>query len=75
MIIDKNGWRHLGEKSMAANPHPTMGGIIDFVMHSEPQEWFIIFNHPEISSIHELPSKAEAFKVFEETLDDCGVRE
>lgn len=71
----KNEWRHLGANEIAANPHETMGGIIDKVMKSNPEEWFIVFNHPELSLIEGLPSKAEAFKVFAETLESNGITE
>lgn len=69
----KNEWKHLSENGIAANPHETLGGIIDKTIQTE--EWFIIFNHPDISAINGLQSKAEAFKVFEETLKANGITE
>ena len=75
MISEKNEWRHLGENAIAANPHPTMGGIIDKVMKSNPEEWFVVFNHPDLPLVDGLSSKAEAFEIHEKTLADLGITE
>jgi len=76
MRTEKNEWRHLGENAIAANPHPTMGGIIDKVMKSSPEEWFVVFNHPDLSVVVDgLSSKAEAFEIHAKTLAALGIVE
>ncbi len=78
-MIDENKWNHLSENGMATNRHRTMGGIIDRVAASTQlrvkEEWFIVFNHPELDVIDGLASKAEAFEVFAKTFADKGINE
>jgi hypothetical protein len=32
------------------------------------EEWFIVFNHPDLNVIDGLSSKAEAFEIFEKVI-------
>ena len=66
----RNEWNHLSEAGMAANPHETLGGIIDSVINSS--EWFIVFNHPDLPLIDGLSSKAEAFEIFEKVIAEIA---
>lgn len=72
-------WNHLSENGMATNRDPLTGGIIDSVAMSmkltKKEEWFIVFNHPDIAVIDGLASKAEAFEVHAKTLKEYGVTE
>lgn len=72
--MSENSWRHLGENNIAANAHPTLGGIIDKMTSGRfAEEWFIIFNHPDLDAIEGLASKSEAFEVFAKTLAENGL--
>lgn len=70
-------WKHLSENGMATDPDELTGGIIDRIAMSmkldRKEEWFIIFNHPDLAAIEGLSSKAEAFEVFAATLAAHGV--
>lgn len=76
-----NNWNHLSENGMATNADPIKGGIIDKVAMSmklkatKAEEWFIVFNHPNLPVVDGLSSKAEAFEVFEKTLSAMGLTE
>lgn len=76
-----DGWNHLRENGMATNRDPIKGGIIDKVAMStklkatDKEEWFIVFNHPNLPVVDGLSSKLEAFELFEKTLSALGITE
>lgn len=61
------GWTE-SASGMACNSDLILGGIIDKTIVSG--KWFIIFNDDDLEMIEGLSSREEAFKVFEETINN-----
>lgn len=65
--MDMKGWNVNGT-GLACNADPVLGGIIDSEIVSG--KWFIIFNDDELEMITDLASRDDAFKVFEESINN-----
>lgn len=54
---------------IATNLDPIKGGIIDKVMLSNPEEWFVIPNDDRIAAIDGLASQDEAFAALSNAVE------
>lgn len=70
------GWKAndvQGTIGIACNNDPLLGGIIDTNMVSGL--WFVIFNDDDLEMVEGLQSREEAFKVFEQTINNKYITE
>jgi len=67
------GWTEATPGGMATNAHPTDGGIVDRTMITD--EWFVIFHRDGLQTVEGLASRDEAFRVFEERMQQVAENE
>lgn len=60
------GWKEASPGGMTTNRDQELGGIIDKNMIGS--DWFIVFHRSDLNLIDGLPSRTEAFRIFEEQI-------